>query len=106
MVFELKRINELKVSLPTNEQLVSEADLRIWLDDLEETESEPLDTRGVLLAHTRENRARPNPEQPTPRLVLVLRRNNRPRYRIRAPYPQRRPIRWGGSRSSKHNFQR
>lgn len=30
--------------LPTNEQLVSEADLRIWLDDLEEHESETLET--------------------------------------------------------------
>lgn len=39
-MFELKRINELKVALPTNEQLVQEADLRIWLDDLEETETE------------------------------------------------------------------
>lgn len=47
-MFELKRINELKVMLPTNEQLVSEADLRIWLDDLEENESETLDTREAL----------------------------------------------------------
>lgn len=66
VVFELKRINELKVSLPTNEQLVSEADLRIWLDDLEETESEPLDTRGVLLAHTRENQAESQPDAVSP----------------------------------------
>ena len=42
--------------LPTNEQLVSEADLRIWLDDLEENESETLDARGVP-AHTMGNQA-------------------------------------------------
>lgn len=55
MVYELKRINELKVILPTNEQLVSEADLRIWLDDLEENESEALDARGALPAHSTDN---------------------------------------------------
>lgn len=56
VVFELKRINELKVILPTNEQLVSEADLRIWLDDLEENESETLDARGALPTHSTDNR--------------------------------------------------
>lgn len=55
MIYELKRINELKVILPTNEQLVSEADLRIWLDDLEENESETLDLRGTVPARLRDH---------------------------------------------------
>lgn len=38
ILFELRRVNELKIVLPTHEQLVQEMDLRIWLDDLEESE--------------------------------------------------------------------
>ena len=38
ILFELRRINELKVALPTHDQLIQEMDLRIWLDDLEESE--------------------------------------------------------------------
>lgn len=38
ILFELRRVNELKLVLPTHEQLVQEMDLRIWLDDLEESE--------------------------------------------------------------------
>ena len=34
----MRRINELKLPLPTHEQLVQEMDLRIWFDDLEESE--------------------------------------------------------------------
>lgn len=40
MIFQLRRINELNVTLPTNQQLVQEGDLRIWLDDLDESEAE------------------------------------------------------------------
>lgn len=36
----MKRINELNVALPTNQQLVQEGDFRIWLDDLDESEAE------------------------------------------------------------------
>lgn len=43
-MFELRRIGELKLALPTHEQLVHEMDLRIWLDDLEESE---LNKRGL-----------------------------------------------------------
>jgi hypothetical protein len=38
ITFELRRINELKIALPTADQLIQEMDLRIWLDDLEESE--------------------------------------------------------------------
>lgn len=38
VVFELRRINELKLLLPTHELLLQEMDLRIWIDDLEESE--------------------------------------------------------------------
>lgn len=36
----MKRINELNVALPTNQQLVQEGDFRIWLDDLDESDAE------------------------------------------------------------------
>ncbi len=38
VTLELRRINELKIALPTSDQLIHEMDLRIWLDDLEESE--------------------------------------------------------------------
>lgn len=40
------------------------------------------------------------------RLRLVSTRNNRLRYRIRAPYHRRHLIRWGGRRYPECSFQR
>ena len=69
----MKRINELKIVLPTNEQLVQEADLRIWLDDLEEIETEKRSSEGA--ADNQLNAARPGVcrEEITPREEIPLR---------------------------------
>lgn len=57
IIFELKRISELKVALPTNEKLVKDADLRIWLDDLDPYESEKNVSQAAVTANPPDDQA-------------------------------------------------
>lgn len=56
---ELKRINELKLVLPTDEILVEEADLRIWIDELDTSELERKISRPAMTVFTSEDQLKP-----------------------------------------------